>query len=66
MQEQVGDISLGSMASAGMPFRAASSSRSMHSPVLPDPVMPTTTAWVVRSSVSYSRGCSPACPVCGS
>ena len=28
----------------------------MHSPVLPLPVMPTQTAWVVRSLLSYSSG----------
>jgi hypothetical protein len=41
----------GSMAIAGMPARAASSSSEMHRPVLPLPVMPTQTAWVVRFSV---------------
>jgi hypothetical protein len=40
---------LGSMASAGMPSMAASSSSPMQSPVLPLPVIPTQTPWVVRS-----------------
>ena len=40
---------VGSMTSAGMPSSAASSSSEMHRPVMPLPVMPTHTAWVVRS-----------------
>ena len=40
---------LGSMAIAGMPSMAASSSSARHSPVLPLPVMPTQTACVTRS-----------------
>ena len=28
----------------------------MHRPVLPEPVMPTTTPWVVRSRASYITG----------
>jgi hypothetical protein len=42
---------LGSMQIAGMPSMAASSSMAKHKPVLPLPlpVMPTQTAWVVRS-----------------
>ena len=43
---------LGSMMIDGMLSRIASSSRVMHKPVLPLPVMPTTTAWVVRSRES--------------
>ncbi len=46
----------GSITSAGMPSSAASSSSEMHSPVLPLPVMPTQTAWVVRSRESYISG----------
>jgi hypothetical protein len=41
------------MTIAGMPSIAASSSRLMQSPVLPLPVIPTHTAWVVRSLASY-------------
>ncbi len=43
---------LGSMRMAGTPSRAASSSRARHRPVLPEPVMPTQTACVVRSLAS--------------
>ena len=43
---------LGSITMAGMPSSAASSRREMHRPVLPLPVMPTQTAWVVRSLLS--------------
>ncbi len=46
----------GSITSAGMPSSAASSRSEMHSPVLPLPVMPTQTAWVVRSRESYISG----------
>ncbi len=42
----------GSMAIAGMPSSAASSSSDTHRPVLPLPVMPMQTAWVVRSRES--------------
>ena len=42
----------GSITSAGTPSMAASSSSVTHSPVLPLPVMPTHTAWVVRSRES--------------
>ena len=42
----------GSMQMAGMPSMAASSSSDRHRPVLPLPVMPTHTAWVVRSCES--------------
>ena len=42
----------GSIIKAGTRLSAASSSRSTHRPVLPEPVMPTTTQWVVRSSES--------------
>ena len=38
----------GSIINAGMPSIAASSSNAMQSPVLPLPVMPTQTPWVVR------------------
>ena len=44
------------MAIAGMPSSAASSNSEMHRPVLPLPVMPTHTACVVRSLLSYSSG----------
>jgi hypothetical protein len=40
------------MAMTGMPSMAASSSSAIASPVLPLPVMPTITAWVVRSFAS--------------
>ena len=43
---------LGSMTMEGMPSIAASSIRPMPSPVLPEPVMPTHTAWVVKSFAS--------------
>ena len=42
----------GSMAMAGMPSMAASSSSERQRPVLPLPVMPMQTAWVVRSRES--------------
>ncbi len=45
----------GSIAMAGTPSIAASSSSDRHRPVLPLPVMPMQTAWVVRSRESYSR-----------
>ena len=47
----------GSRISAGIPFASASSSRTIPRPVLPEPVMPTMTACVVRSS--GSRTSSP-------
>ena len=53
---------LGSIMMAGMPCKAASSSRPMHRPVLPEPVMPITTAWVVRSAGSYRNGWSVVLP----
>jgi hypothetical protein len=43
---------LGSITRAGSPSIAASSSRSTARPVLPEPVIPTITAWVVRSLAS--------------
>ena len=43
---------LGSIAIAGIPSSAASSSSVTHRPVFPLPVMPTHTAWVVRSFAS--------------
>ena len=43
---------LGSMIRAGIPESSASSRRSMARPVLPDPVIPTITPWVVRSDAS--------------
>ena len=39
-------------AMAGIPSMAASSSNETQSPVFPDPVIPTQTAWVVRSLAS--------------
>ena len=42
----------GSMQIAGTPSIAASSSSDRQRPVLPLPVMPTQTAWVVRSRES--------------
>lgn len=47
---------LGSMTSVGMPSIAASSMRSMSRPVLPLPVMPTQTAWVVNRRASIRSG----------
>jgi hypothetical protein len=49
---------LGSMMIIGTWSIAASSIRSMHRPVLPLPVIPTQTAWVVRSRASYMIGAS--------
>ncbi len=49
---------LGSMMTQGMPSMAASSRRLMHRPVLPEPVMPTTTPCVVRSRASYMTNLS--------
>ena len=46
---------LGSMTRHGMPCSSASSSRSIPSPVLPEPVMPTMTPWVVRSPGSMRQ-----------
>ena len=43
---------LGSRISAGIPLSSASSSTMTPSPVLPEPVMPTMTPWVVRSAGS--------------
>ena len=48
-QQRFARSPLGSMISAGMPSRGASSSSPRQSPVLPLPVMPTHTAWVTRS-----------------
>ncbi len=45
----------GSMISAGMPASSASSSRTIASPVLPEPVMPTMTPCVVRSLEPMTR-----------
>jgi len=56
----------GSMISAGMPASSASSSRTTASPVLPEPVMPTTTPWVVRSPEPMTRSLAPGLPVAGS
>ncbi len=47
---------LGSMTRQGTPCSSASSSRSMPRPVLPEPVMPTITPWVVRSAGSTVSG----------
>ena len=41
----------GSMSSAGTPARSTSSISTTPSPVLPEPVMPTITPWVVKSSL---------------
>ncbi len=46
---------LGSITMAGIPCKAASSSNPTHKPVLPEPVMPVTIAWVVRSGGSYVK-----------
>ena len=56
---------LGSMTRQGMPRSSASSSRSMPRPVLPLPVMPTMTPWVVRSAGSSVSGpsVSSLCPM---
>ncbi len=43
---------LGSMTSVGIPARSASSITTTPSPVLPEPVIPTMTPWVVRSEGS--------------
>ena len=48
---------LGSRTRVGMPARSASSSSTTPSPVLPEPVMPTMTPWVVRSAASSVSGC---------
>ena len=61
----------GSMTSVGMPSSAASSIRPIKRPVLPLPVMPTQTAWVVNRRASTSSGplvaaSSPGLPVLGS
>ena len=40
----------GSRTKAGIPESRASSIRSMPSPVLPEPVIPTMTPWVVKRS----------------
>ncbi len=46
----------GSRTSTGMPESSASSSTSIARPVLPEPVIPTITPWVVRSRASYVTG----------
>ena len=56
----------GSMTSVGMPSSAASSTRPMRRPVLPLPVMPTQTAWVVNRRASTSTGSAVASPPAGS
>ena len=56
----------GSMISAGIPASSASSSRTIASPVLPEPVMPTTTPWVVRSLEPMTRSSVPGLPLAGS
>src|SRR4051794_21745730 len=55
----------GSMINVGIPAASASSSRTIPSPVLPEPVMPTITPWVVRSLGASSSGCpSDVVPTC--
>ena len=56
----------GSMTSVGMPSRAASSIRPIRRPVLPLPVMPTQTAWVVKRRASTSTGSAVAPPLAAS
>ena len=56
----------GSTISTGMPASSASSSRTTARPVLPEPVMPTTTPWVVRSPEPMTRSSVPGLPVTGS
>ena len=53
---------LGSITKVGMPSRAASSMRPMSRPVLPLPVMPTHTAWVVNRLASTSSGSAVGVP----
>ena len=56
----------GSSTSVGIPARRASSSRTTARPVLPEPVMPVTTPWVVRSLEPITTSSAPALPVAGS
>ena len=57
---------LGSSTNAGMPARRASSIRTIASPVLPDPVIPTMTPCVVRSLEPTTTSSAPGSPVFGS
>ena len=57
---------LGSMASTGTPDRRVSSSNTMPRPVLPEPVMPTMTPWVVKSALSSSTASPLRSPLLGS
>ncbi len=57
---------LGSSTNAGIPARSASSIRTTASPVLPDPVIPTTTPCVVRSLEPRTTSSVPGSPVFGS
>ena len=56
----------GSRTSAGIPARSASSRRTIASPVLPEPVMPTMTPCVVRSLEPTTSSSAPGLPVAGS
>ena len=56
----------GSRTSAGIPASSASSSITTASPVLPEPVIPTTTPWVVRSLDPTTTLSAPGLPVSGS
>jgi hypothetical protein len=53
-EQQFPRSSLGSRTSVGRAASSAYSTSTTPSPVLPDPVMPTTTPWVVRSAASSS------------
>ena len=56
----------GSSTNAGMPAREASSISTTASPVLPEPVIPTMTPWVVRSLDPTTTSSAPGSPVFGS
>ena len=56
----------GSRTSTGMPESSASSISTTASPVLPDPVIPTTTPCVVRSLEPTTTSSAPGLPVAGS
>ena len=53
----------GSRTSVGIPARRASSRSTTASPVFPDPVIPVTTPWVVRSLDPTTTSSAPGLPV---
>ncbi|XXY64767.1 hypothetical protein WMF37_27305 [Sorangium sp. So ce291] len=62
VKSRLGRSPFTSTMSTGTPERSASSTRTMTSPVLPLPVMPTTTPWVTRWCAGSSNGRAAAAP----